>query len=69
MNPGLLADYFDRSSLARELNCSERTIARYENQADGLPSLMLAGKRYYRKAAVLEFLQQRERKRNPRRAA
>jgi hypothetical protein len=66
---GILSDYLDRASLARELNCAERTIARYEAEPDGLPSVMIAGKRYYRREAVLEFIRRRERRPNPRRAA
>jgi len=66
---GILADYLDRAALARELNCSTRSIARYELEPDGLPSLLIAGKRYYRRGAVLEFLSKRERKPNPRRAS
>jgi hypothetical protein len=66
---GILSDYLDRDALARELNCAGRTIARYEAEPDGLPSVMIAGKRYYRIAAVREFLTKRERKPNPRRVA
>ncbi len=65
----ILADYLDRPSLARELNCSERTLFRYETEPDGLPSLMIAGKRYYCRAAVLDFLARREHRSNTRRAA
>jgi hypothetical protein len=65
---GILSDYITRDQLASELKCAERTIARYESEPDGLPSVMIAGRRYYRKAAVLEFIQKRERRPNPRRA-
>ena len=66
---GILANYLDRASLAAELKCAERTIARYESEPDGLPSVMIAGRRYYRREAVLEFIAKRERRPNPRRAA
>jgi hypothetical protein len=66
---GILSDYIDRPTLAREMKCAERTIARYEAEPDGLASVLIAGKRYYRIAAVREFLTKRERKPNPRRAA
>lgn len=64
---GILADYLDRETLARQLGCSERTIARYEEAADGLPSLMVGGRKFYRIAAVQTWLAKRERKPNPRR--
>ena len=66
---GILNDYLDRDQLAAELRCAPRTIARYEAEPDGLPSVMIAGRRYYRRSAVLEFIQKRERKPNPRRVA
>lgn len=65
----LLNDYLDRASLADALRCSERTIARYENQPDGIPNLMIGGRKLYRLAAVREWLERREKKPNPRRAA
>jgi hypothetical protein len=65
----LLADYLDRATLARELGCHQRTIARYENQPDGLPASLIAGRKYYRRAAVLEWLGSRERRPNPTRLA
>ena len=67
MSETILSDYLDRPALATELCCAERTVARYESEPDGLPSLMLGGRRYYRRAAVLEWLSKRERKPNPRR--
>ena len=66
---GILSDAFDRPSLAKELDCSERTIARYEGEADGLEYFVIAGRHYYWRASVLSFLQKRRRKPNPRRAA
>lgn len=65
----ILEQYIDRATLAAELRCAERTIARYEGEPDGLPSLVIAGRKYYRREAVREFLARRERKPNPRRAA
>ena len=65
----LLHDYIQREELARELKCSERTLARYENQKDGLPSVMIGGRKFYRIEAVNTWLQKRERQPNPARAA
>lgn len=66
---GLLDDYDDRAELASGLGCSQRTVARLENIPDGLPFVVIAGKKYYRREAVREWLLKRERKRNPRRVA
>jgi hypothetical protein len=66
---GILADYLDREKLAHDLGCSERTIARYEAAPDGLPSLTVAGRKFYRIAAVQAWLAKRERRPNPRRVA
>ncbi|MBB4277253.1 transcriptional regulator [Rhizobium mongolense] len=66
---GLLQGYLDREQLARELGCTTRTIHTYENLPDGLPSLMLGGKKLYRVEAVRQWIAGRERRPNPRRAA
>lgn len=63
----LLAGYVDRPTLAQMLRCSERTIARYEELPDGLPSLSLGGRRLYRVTHVQKWIEQRERHPNPRR--
>jgi hypothetical protein len=67
--PGILADFVDRATLAQQLRCTEKTIWRYENAPDGLPSLMIGGRKYYRLSAVMAWLAKRERKPNPRRGA
>ena len=69
--PELLENYLNRGSLARQLGVSERTVFRYENQPDGLPSLLIGGRRMYRLDSVRAWLERRERKPNPtrRRAA
>lgn len=61
----LLDGYLDRATLAAQLNVSERTLSRYESERDGLPSLMLGGRRLYRLEAVREWLQRRERMTSP----
>ncbi len=67
----LLADYLDRDALAAELGVSTRTVARYEYEPDGLPSLLIGGRRKYKIDSVKAWLERRERKPNPtrRRAA
>lgn len=68
-NAGILADYLDRPTLAKQLRCTERTLHRYENQPDGLPSLTIGGRKFYRVSSVVEWIAKRERKPNKRRAA
>ena len=65
----LLEGYIDRRTLARQLGITERTVSRYEAQPDGLPSLMIGGRKLYRIEAVKGWIQKRERRPNPRRAA
>ena len=65
----ILGDYVDRATLAHNLGISARTLWRYENQPDGLPSLMIGGRKHYRVEAVKAWLAKRERRPNPRRAA
>jgi hypothetical protein len=66
--PELLENHVDRGSLARQLGVSERTVFRYENQPDGLPSLLLGGRRMYKLDSVRAWLERRERKPNPTRS-
>jgi hypothetical protein len=66
---GLLDEYRTRAELADELRCSWRTIWRYENQPDGLPSVLIAGRKFYRIESVRDWLNKRERRPNPRRVA
>ncbi len=44
---------------------AERTVARYENEPDGLPSLIIGGRRKYRIESVRAWLERRERRPNP----
>jgi hypothetical protein len=64
----LLEDYVDRATLAEDLGVNWRTIHRYENQPDGLPSLLLGGRRMYKLDSVRAWLERRERKPNPTRS-
>ena len=61
----VLEGYVDRPALAQQLGVSWRTIHRYENQPDGLPSLMIGGRRMYKLDSVRAWLERRERKPNP----
>jgi len=63
----VLADYIDRATLAQQLRCTERSIARYENEPNGLPWLMVGGRKFYRISAVQAWLTKREHNPNPRR--
>lgn len=62
----LLDDYFTRSELARELNVTERTIIRYQNQPNGLPRTKMGGRTLYRRDSVLAWLKVNEQRPNPR---
>lgn len=62
---GLLKDYLPRKPLADGLDISERSIARWEDLPDGLPSLMIGGRKYYHVPTVMEWLQRRTKRPNP----
>jgi excisionase family DNA binding protein len=55
----LLADFIDKSSLARELRCTTRTVDRLA-LVEGLPFTQVGGKRLFRRSAVLSWLAARE---------
>lgn len=55
----ILDEYIPRTELARQLGVSDRTIARYETEPDGLPSLMVGGRKLYPTAAVKAWLERR----------
>jgi hypothetical protein len=63
----LLEDYLTRDELATELGVVPRTIMRYQNLPNGLPYLEIAGRIYYRRESVRDWLHSRERRPNPRR--
>lgn len=68
-----IKDYLEslvsRAELAKELHVTERTIGRYETLPDGLPSMLIGGKKKYRMDSVIAWLEGRERRRNQRRKA
>jgi hypothetical protein len=65
----LLADYMPRATLADQLGVCERSIARYENEPDGLPSTTIGGRKMYRLDSVRSWLAAREYRPNQRRRA
>ena len=65
----LLSGYLTRSELAHQLRCSERTIARYEQMTNGLPYMIVAGRRFYEKKTVRDWLKNRTVHPNPARRA
>lgn len=56
---GLLAGFVTRAQLAAEWNCHERTIARYEAMPDGLPFLLIGGRKLYRIEDARAFMERR----------
>ena len=60
----ILENFVTRAALAADLNVSERTIWRYENLPNGLPSVLIGGRKLYRRESVLAWLAKRERTRN-----
>jgi hypothetical protein len=69
MTEDFLADYPDRPTLAKVWGVSPHTILRYEQLPDGLPSLMLGGRKRYPWKEALAWLQSRVKRPNPTRAA
>jgi len=66
---GLLEDFIDRSQLMADFKVTSRTINRYENQPNGLPNIVIGGRKLYRRSAVIDWVKSKERKPNPRRSA
>ena len=54
----LLGDYVDRSTLAEAWGICPRTVAAYEKQ--GLPSIVIGGKKRYPINGISAFLKSRE---------
>jgi len=67
--PGLLDDHLDRPGLAADWHCSTRTIARYEQLPDGLPYVIIGGRKWYPIQAARDFMARRLRRPNPVRKA
>lgn len=56
-------------ALADEWNCTRRTLWRYDQQPDGLPYVIVAGRKYRPLKACRAWLAKRLKHPNPRRAA
>jgi hypothetical protein len=63
----LLSGFVDRPTLAEQLGCCDRTLKRYESEPDGLPHMILAGRKLYPVAGVQAWLAKRVVRPNPRR--
>ena len=55
--------------LAKQWDCTTRTLRRYEHEPDGLPYVTVGGSKYRPVKGCAEWLARRVRKPNPRRAA
>ena len=65
----LLDEYLTVEELAAELKVSKRTLARWQNQADGLPVTRIGGRTLFRVDSVKAWLRAHEWRPNPRRAS
>src|SRR5689334_6241674 len=63
----LVGELWPKKETARQLKCVERTVDRYEREPNGLPFVMVGGKKYHKPASVRAWLAARERQLNPRR--
>ena len=60
-NPGsLLGGWISRADLAQQLQVTEGTLRRWEAQRWGPPCIRAGRKIYYRRSAVLEWMEERE---------
>jgi len=57
----ILGQYFTRGQLARELNVSTRTLSLWSRRGFIPPSVMLGGRRLFRKSSVENWLLANER--------
>ena len=69
MDTNFLDGFVTRAVLAESLNVTPRTLTNYEKLPNGLPSMELGGKKYYRLESIRKWLDARERRPNPRRRA
>jgi predicted DNA-binding transcriptional regulator AlpA len=59
--PGaLLGGWISRADLAQQLQVTEGTLRRWEAQRWGPPCIRAGRKIYYRRSAVLEWMEERE---------
>ena len=64
----LLEDYLTRDQLASELHVTPRTVARWQDQPNGIPYVEMGGRILYRRQSILAWIESRERHPNQRRA-
>ncbi|TIQ46730.1 hypothetical protein [Mesorhizobium sp.] len=64
----IMTEYVTQSQLAAALGLTTKTLQRYGQLPDGLPSLRLGGKTLYRVSTVRDWIAKRETRPNPRRA-
>jgi excisionase family DNA binding protein len=64
----LLDDYLTRDELARELHITPRTLARWQAQPEGIPTVRVGGRTLFRVSSVRAWIEAHERQTNPRRA-
>jgi hypothetical protein len=63
----LLAGCVSRNDLAKALGVCARSISRYESRPNGLPSMVIGGRKLYRLESVRAWIDAQERRPNPRR--
>ena len=61
----LIAD----EDLAKQWNCTTRTLRRYESEANGLPFVVVGGRKYRLVMASAEWLARRVRRPNPKKSS
>jgi len=59
-SPSLLCDYIDKTTLARELGRTIRTLDRLILRGDGPPKVQIGKRTLFRREAVLQWLRERE---------
>jgi len=62
-----LSDYIPETDFARDLSVSQRTIARYRKEPDGLPFAVIGGRIHIHVPGAKQWLARRLRHPNPRR--
>ena len=65
----ILGDFVNRAQLMADFKVTARTLHRYESLPDGLPSVTIGGRKFYRKSAILDWIKRKEKKPNHRRSA
>lgn len=68
-NTDFLSEYSHHTETAAALNVSPRTLARYESEPNGLPYVMIGGRKYHHTETVRNWITKRMRRPNPKRAA